>query len=229
VPLGSRKKSHSFDVSIHDMVIRVTAPEDLYEEARAAGLGFWEQLQSYGIRDRRFRISKGPVEVPETAPPLIREMAEAARTAGVGPSYSFQGAITDHIGRFIARRIPEVLVANGGDYFVLARKRSRLSVPPVTDPEGQTLAVVVRPEFGAHGIFTSVGRPQVPDEADGLVVVASSCMLADSAAAATNIILRRSGSMERALEYLQRVPGVFGGVVLQGRDVGVAGSLELAA
>jgi ApbE superfamily uncharacterized protein (UPF0280 family) len=229
VSLGSKKKGYAFDVSIHDMVLRVTAPEDLYEEARASALSFWEQLQSYGIRDREFRTSKHPVEVAENAPALIREMAEAARSAGVGPAYSSQGALTDHVGRFLAQRIPEVLVANGGDYFVLARKRSRLSVPPVADPDGQTLAVVVRPELGAHGIFTNMGRPQVQQEADGLVVVASSCMLADSAAAATNIILRRSGSMARALDYLQRVPGVFGAVVLQGRDVGVAGSLELAA
>ena len=229
MPLGSRRKTHAFDVSIHDMVLRVTAPEELAGEARAAGLSFWEQLQSYGIRDRAFRTSKRPVVVPEDAPALIREMAEAARTAGVGPAYASQGAITDHVGRFLAQRSSEVLVSNGGDYFVLARKRSRLSVPPVADPDGQTLAVVIRPERGAHGIFTNVGRAQVEHEADGLVVVASSCMLASSAAAATNIILRRSGSMGRALDYLQRVPGVFGAIVLQGRDVGVAGSLELAA
>jgi ApbE superfamily uncharacterized protein (UPF0280 family) len=232
VPLGSkssRKKSHWFEVPIQDMVLRVTGPEELYEEARAAGLQFWEQLQSYGIRDREFRTSKRPVTVPDNAPAIVKEMADAARQAGVGPVFTFQGAITDHVGRFIAQRTAEVLVSNGGDYFVVTRKRSRLGVP-IGGHEGQSLAIVVRPEVGAHGIYTTAGRTQSPgDAADGLVVVASSCMLADAAAAAAGIVLRRSESMEATLDYLQRLPGVFGALIVQGRDVGVAGSLELAA
>jgi ApbE superfamily uncharacterized protein (UPF0280 family) len=232
VPLGSKsskKRSRWFEVPVHDMVLRVTGPEELYEEARAAGLHFWEQLQSYGIRDPAFRTSRRPVTVPDDAPGLIREMAEAARHAGVGPVFAFQGAITDHVGRFIALRAPEVLVSNGGDYFVVARKRSRLGVP-IGGHEGQSLGIVVRPELGPHGIYTTAGREQSPaDAADGLVVVASSCMLADAAAAAAGIVLRRSDSMAETLDYLQRMEGVFGALVVQGRDVGVAGSLELAA
>jgi uncharacterized protein len=232
VPLGSkssRKKARWFDVPVQDMVLRVTGPEELYEEARAAGLHFWEQLQSYGIRDPAFRTSKRPVTVPEDAPAIVREMADAARSAGVGPQYTFQGAITDHVGRFIGLRSADVLVSNGGDYFVITRRRSRLGVP-IGGHEGQSLGIVIRPELGPHGIYTTAGRKQSPrDAADGLVVVASSCMLADAAAAAAGIVLRRSDSMATTLEYLQGLEGVFGALVVQGRDVGVAGSLELAA
>jgi ApbE superfamily uncharacterized protein (UPF0280 family) len=231
LPRGStKKKSGPFDLQIQDMVLRIAAPDDLYEEARAAGLHFWEQVQSYGIRDPAFRLSKRPVAVPDDAPDIIREMARAAASAGVGPSFTVQGAITDHVGRFLAGRSPEVLVANGGDYFVVTRKRARLGVPAVTDPEGQSLAVVIRPELGPHGVFSTAGRPQRPaDFADGLVVVATSCMLADAAAVAATVILNRSSDFQGALEHLQRLPGVHGAVIVQGAHIGVAGSIELAA
>jgi len=198
---GSKKKSRFFEVPLQDMVLRIAADPELYEDARVAGLSFWEQLQSYSIRDHQFRTSKRPVDVPESAPAIIREMAGAAARAGVGPIYTFQGAIIDHVGRHLAKRLPEVMVSSGGDYFVVARKRQKLSVP--TFAEGQSLAVVVRPDLGPHGIFTTAGRVQRhTDAADGLVVVASSCMLADAAAAGANVLVNRTGSLARALDYL---------------------------
>ena len=49
MPLRTKRRSRSFDVPVHDLVLRVTGPEELYEEARAVGMQFWEQVQSYGI------------------------------------------------------------------------------------------------------------------------------------------------------------------------------------
>ena len=227
---SSRKKQHSFELQIQDMVLRVSAPEDLYEEARAAGLHFWEQVQSYGIRDKEFRTSRSPVTVADDAPSIIREMAGVSRSAGVGPSFTIQGAVTDHVGRFLALRSPEVVVVNGGDYFVVTRKRSRLGVPAVTDPEGQSLGIVIRPELGPHGVFSTAGRRQRPaDVADGLVVVASSCMLADAAAAMAMAIMNRRQDVQTVLGYLRSLRGVHGAVLVQGRQIGVAGGIELAA
>ena len=100
----------------------------------------------------------------------------------------------------------------------------------MADPDGQTLGVVVRPELGrARHFHQRAAGPQIQHEADGLVVVASSCMLADSAAAATHIILRKSRLHGPGARLPTAVPGVHGGVVLQGRESGVAGGLELAA
>src|SRR6266508_2014910 len=79
--LRKRKLEH-FDVPVQDMLLRVTGPEDFYVEVRAAGMLFWEQIQSYGIRNPAFRTTKRPLEVPETAPAIIREMAQSAAAAG---------------------------------------------------------------------------------------------------------------------------------------------------
>ncbi len=218
------------DVPVQDMVLRIMGVDDLYEEARAAGMQFWEQIQSHAIRQPAFRSSKRPLAVPESAPPIVREMAHMAAAAGVGPMFTFQGALIEYVGRALARFASEIAVSCGGDHYVLARKRARLSVQPASTAIRAGLAVIVRPELGPHGIYTSVGRSYTPSEAsEGIAVVARSCILADAAAAGASAILARPQSFQTALDYLQRLSGVHGAVVVRGDRIGVAGGLELAA
>jgi len=227
VPLF-RKKTQSFNLQIQDILLRVTAPEEYYEECRAAALSVWEQLSAYSVRDPQFRTSKRPVEVPEQASAVIREMAEVARSAGVGPVFTIQGAITDHVGRYLARSLSEVLVSSGGDYYIRSKRRMKLVVHH--DADGKALSVVVDPRRGTSGVSTTLGRDQLPAHSvDGLTVLATSCMLADAASAAAMAILSRPNSLRQALGYLREIEGLHGAVVFQGRRIGVVGGLEVAA
>ena len=224
-----RKKATTFEVQVHDTIMRVTAPPDLSEECRALALQFWDQLQAYGARDHRFRSSKGPVEVPEDAPALMRRIAETAATAGVGPSFTFQGAMIDHVGGFLAGKVAELVVATGGNYFIVPRKRTKLTVFH-GEEMGEGLALVVDPAYGPLGAFTTYGRSNVPADLEhGLVVTASSCALADAAGAFALGILSRPDSVREALGYLQGVEGVRGAVVIGADGIGLAGGVEIAA
>lgn len=215
-------------MQVQDMVLRVTAPEDYYEEARAAAMQFWEKLHAYAAQNPKFRTSKRPIAVPDEAPEIVRHMAEASAMAGVGPVFTFQGAVTDHVGRYLARSLPEVTVSSGGDYFVVAKRRTKLAV--TYGFEGEGLSIVVDPRLGPLGVYTTLGRRQLPAESvDGLVVVASSCTLADATAAAMLAILSKPDSLGTALSHLKSIEGVLGGLVIQGGNIGVAGGVELAA
>jgi hypothetical protein len=220
-----KRKARSFDIQVQDMVLHITAASDLNEESRAAALSFWEQLHAYTLRNPAIRTSKRPIEIPDDAPEIVREMVVAASKAGVGPMYSFQGALADHVGRFLARDLDAVSVNCGGDFFILARKRQKLTIH--TRPDGSGFAVVVAPRKGGVGISTTIGRGRVA--VDGLAVLAESCMLADAAAAGVQAILPKEGGFRLALTYLKKVPGVLGGVVVQGDRIGVAGGVEIAA
>jgi ApbE superfamily uncharacterized protein (UPF0280 family) len=155
----------------------------------------------------------------------VREIVAAARRAGVGPMYSFQGAVTDHVGRFLAREASEVTVNCAGDYFILGRRRQKLTV--LRRPDGSTVAVVVPPSRQGVGISMTVGRGHAA--VDGLAVLADSCMLADAAAAGVQAILPKDGGFRSCLAYLRQVRGVLGGLVVVGDRIGVAGSVEIAA
>lgn len=219
------KRARTFDIRIQDVVLHVTAGTDLDEESRAAALSFWEQLQAYALRYPDIRTSKRPIDVPSDAPPIVQEMAQVGRTAGVGPMYSFLGALADHVGRFLARSARELTVACGGDYFIVGKKRQKLTV--LHRPDGATIAVVVPPRKDGVGISTNLGRGRA--HMDGLAVLASSCMLADAAAAGVQAILTKDDGFPLALDYLKKIPGVHGAVVILGERIGVSGGVEIAA
>jgi ApbE superfamily uncharacterized protein (UPF0280 family) len=223
-----KKKSRTFDMQIQDMVLRITAPIDFEEESRAAALQFWEQLHSYSVRNPKFGTSKRPVDVPDDAPQIVKGIAEISGRAGVGPVFTFQGAVIDYVGDFLAQSLDEVSVSSGGDFYVLTKRRQKLTISHPEDGEG--MSVVIDPANGPQGVYTTVGRRKLPAETvDGLAVVATSCTYADAAAAAILAILRKPNSFEAALAHLREMDGVFGGVVIVGERIGVAGAVEIAA
>jgi ApbE superfamily uncharacterized protein (UPF0280 family) len=230
--IRAKRSSRFIDVPVQDVTLRIAGPEDLYEQARAVGMSFWEQIQSYAVRNKAFATSKGPLELPEDSPILVREMAVLAASAGVGPMFTFQGALTDFVGRTLGGGQHELTVVCGGDHFLHVRHRSRISVRP---PDGvrPAIGVVVSPELGPQGLYSSVGAGPGAvgylGPGDGIAVLATSCILADAAAAAAAAMLRRRDSLREALAYLQRIRGVHGAVLVRGEHLGVAGALELAA
>jgi len=220
-----KKKPRSFDIQVQDLTLHIQAGTDFNEESRAAALSFWETLHAYTLRNPDVRNSKRPIDVPQDAPEIVREIVRAARRAGVGPMYSFQGAVTDHVGRHLAREVDEVTVNCGGDYYILGRRRQKLTVSRRAD--GSTIAVVVPPSRVGVGISMSAGRGRAA--IDGIAVLAESCMLADAAAAGVQAILPKEDGFANAVAYLRKVKGVLGGVVVVGDRIGVAGGVEIAA
>lgn len=222
-----RRRPKSFDIQVQDLVLHISAPEDFAEESRAAALSFWEQLESYGLRYPQFRQSKRPLgEVAADAPPIVREMVQASAAAGVGPMFTFRGAVVDQVGRFLADQLHELTVACDGDYYLRSRKRMKLAVKR---RGGEPLTVALPPSGDPVGVSTTLGRGRGGAGPDGLAVIASSCMLADAAAAGVQAVLGKPDGFGMALRYLQQVAGVRGGVVVVGEKIGVAGGVEIAA
>jgi len=220
-----RRRPRAFDIQIQDLTLHITAHEDYAEESRAAALSFWEQLQAYGLRDPDFRTSKRPLtQVAADAPEIVKEVVSAASSAGVGPMFTFRGAVVDQVGRFLAEQLSEVTVACDGDYFIKAKKRLKLAVKR---RGGEPITIALEPGRGV-GVSTTLGRGRSGGGPDGLAVIAVSCMLADAAAAGVQACLPKQDGFGMALHYLQRVPGVRGGVVVTGDRIGVSGRVEIA-
>ena len=224
-----KRKPRTFEIQVQDMTLHIQAATDFNEESRAAALSFWEQLHAYTIRNPQVSSAKRPIDVPADAPEIVREMVSSARRAGVGPMFSFQGAVTDHVGRFLARDGQEVTVNCGADYFIRSKRRQKLTV--MRRP-GSTVAVVVPSSKQGVGVSMSSGTRGSANGGtalDGLAVLAESCMLADAAAAGVQAILTKEDGFGTALGYLKKVEGVFGGLVISGERIGMMGSLEIAA
>jgi ApbE superfamily uncharacterized protein (UPF0280 family) len=219
------------DVPFEDVILRVIAKDLSYEEIRAAAMDVLERIPSYGARNPMFARSKRPIELPPDAPAIARRMAEAGAVAGVGPMYAFRGALVEFVGRAIAAKgRKDVNVSCPGIWFVLSRKPVKLAVRSGKGIE--TLSVLVKPDLGPHGVYSSLGREVervLPGHDDGVVVVANSSTLAVAAATAARAILTRRESIGDALAYLQGLPGLFGAMLVRGDQIGLAGGIELAA
>ncbi len=221
-----RRRNQSFEIQVQDLTLHITAPEDFAEEARAQALSFWEQLQSYALRYPAFRQSKRPLtEFSADAPDIVREMVIEATSAGVGPMFTFRGAVVDQVGRYLSEQLTELTVACDGDYFIKAKKRMKLSV---RRRGGEPLTVALTPDSRGVGVSTTLGRGRDHSGPDGLAVIAESCMLADAVAAGVQAVLGKPEGFGMALRYLQQVPKVIGGVVVVGDKIGVAGGVEIA-
>jgi ApbE superfamily uncharacterized protein (UPF0280 family) len=221
-----RRRAKSFDIQVQDLVLHISAPEDYAEESRAAALSFWEQLQSYALRYPAFRDSKRPLgTVTADAPDIVKEMVSTATSAGVGPMFTFRGAVLDQVGRFLAEQLHDVTVACDGDYYIRSRKRMKLAVKR---RGGDPLTVAIAPDATGVGVSTTLGRGRGGGGPDGLAVIAQTCMLADAAAAGVQAMLGKPDGLRAGLAYLQRVPRVAGGVVVVGERIGLAGGVEIA-
>jgi ApbE superfamily uncharacterized protein (UPF0280 family) len=229
LPLGAKRRHDVVDIPIEGLVVRVSGGLGLEGEIRAAGMQAWEQIQAYRTRDDAFRLHRRPVEVPESAPPLARRLADTSAVAGVGPRFALRGALVDAIGLALTEHRAEFMVTCAGEAFVAARHRARLTLLQGSPALASGLAVVVGPDLGPVGIYATSrdARSNAP-KGTAVTVVATTCVLADAAAAGSVMLLSRRG-FRAALSYLQRVPGVHGGVVVQDERIGFAGALELAA
>ena len=98
-----KRRPKSFDIQVQDMVLHITASPEYAEESRAAALSFWEQLQSYALRDPAFRESKRAIEVPDDAPEIVREMVLGGDRRRRRPHVHVPGCGDRQVGRFLAR------------------------------------------------------------------------------------------------------------------------------
>ena len=151
-------------------------------------------------------------------------MVAAASAAGVGPMFTFRGAVVDQVGRFLLQSVGEVTVACGGDYFIKAKKRLKLAVKR---HGGAPITVALEPDPGGVGVSTTLGRGRGTGP-DGLAVIADTCMAADAAAAGVQALLPKERGFAQAVRYLKGVPNVRGGVFVVGERIGLAGAVEIA-
>lgn len=223
----------SFEVRHKETDLHIQAKGDLSCEVSGWVIEARLFIEEYGRRYPDFFKSYEPVPEDPFAPPVVKEMIAAARTAGVGPMAAVAGAVAEYVGaKCTGLTADEVIVENGGDIFIHVKDVPLISaIWAGKSPLSGKVGLKIYPEMTPLGLCTSsgtVGHSRSFGTADAVTILSRSTALADAAATAIGNMVKTQKDIDAALNYMREIEGVMGGVIIKGTRLGAWGAVELA-
>lgn len=216
------------ETDLRVLALRHLAAPMLDEVTRLRG-----QLKAWIALHPEFRTSLVPVDVPDSAPDIVRRMAEAAARVGVGPFAAVAGAVAQAVAQAFVAQSSELIVENGGDIYMFSQKERVVGL--LSDPSGGPgIGVLIAAEDFPVSLCASsatIGHSLSLGKGDLAVVRARDGSLADAAATALGNRLRAAEDIEAALAWAESLAGqgVEGAFVQCAGRIGLWGRMELAA
>jgi ApbE superfamily uncharacterized protein (UPF0280 family) len=220
----------SFQVEIKESNLFILASRKLPRETEEALVWCRKDIEQYIYRNPIFRTTFKPFPLEEGMPPIVRTMAEAGREAGVGPMAAVAGAIAEFVGKKLLNYCHQVIVENGGDIFMKVKKRRIVGIYAGDSPLSGRIALQIEPQDTPLGICCSAGtfgHSQSLGTADGVIILSPFTALADAVATAVGNLVRNEASIQKGLEFVQKIPFIRGGVIIKGKKMGAWGRLKI--
>lgn len=219
-------------VKLVETDLHILAPVNVEDEALRLVAGVRRQIESYIREHGEFVRSLAPLPMDESAPEAVREMILAGQKAGVGPMAAVAGVIAEAVGKgLIAGGTRDLIVENGGDIFIARETECTIAVFAGQSSLSNRVGIRLAPGQMPLGVCCSsgsIGHSLSLGKADAVVAVARSTALADAAATRLgNEVDTTPGSVERALGVAREIRGMSGAVIIQGKNLGAWGDIEL--
>ena len=226
----SREGLVGFRVAVKETDLMILAQRDLSVEGRGLIIQERQHLETYIQHHPEFLTTLTPWPPDPYAPPLVREMIQAATPAGVGPMAAVAGAIAARVGQALLAFTDEIIVENGGDIFMHLHRPATVSLFAGRSPLSHKVGLQIHPEPETWGVCTSsgtVGHSLSLGQADAACVVAHDTALADACATALGNRVSSAAGIQEALNWLTGLPGLTGALVVVGEHMGAWGQIEL--
>ena len=220
----------AFPAAWKETDLYIKAETNLSEEARKVILELREQIENYIQEHPDFQTTLSPLPLDPEANAIVQDMLQAARLASVGPMAAVAGAISEHVGRELARSSKEIIVENGGDIYLYTRHATTVSIFAGPSPLSMRVGLRILPEQTPCGVCTSsgtVGPSLSLGKADAVTVWATSTSLADAVATALANRIGEPKDIEPVLEQAGTIAGVKGAVAILGDRIGLWGDLNI--
>lgn len=223
---------HFFTVQVKETLLSVHAQQDLTEEALRAVLKYRADIEEYMNRYPEFLVSLQPLPVRKDAPEIVKEMLSAAQKVSVGPMAAVAGSIAEHVGKDLLRFSSEIIVGNGGDIFIVCRKKRNIRIYAANSPLTGKIALEIVPYDTPLGICVSsgtFGHSFSFGKADAVVAVAHSNSLADACATAIGNLIKTEEDIPKGIEHAQGIKGLTGIVIIKNRCMKTWGSVKVVS
>lgn len=191
-----------------------------------------KEMETYLDTDKEYSHTLCPYSPDESAPSILKEMATAARQAGIGPMSAVAGAVAQRVGQSIQQKFAtrEVIVENGGDIYADIREDMDIAVFAGPSPLSDKVGVRVPAEFSPLGICTSSGTvgPSLSfGKADAVMIICKECALADAYATAFANTIQESGDIPTCVEKLEKEKDILSAICIKDDKVGICGKFKL--
>jgi ApbE superfamily uncharacterized protein (UPF0280 family) len=234
--LFAQKDMLHFQITHKDSDLDIGIPREQFcpemvSRAKALIEAYRRQLEMYIEGHPHFAFTLVPCDTLPEAPAIAREMAAAARMAGVGPMAAVAGAIAQYVALDLVGPTAEIIVENGGDIYLNSYRPRNIGIyAGESSCFSNRLALKVTPELCPLGICTSsgtVGHSLSFGHADAAVIMATSAPLADAVATAAANVVQQPLDVEKAARLAATIPGVLGAVIIAGDKLAAWGKVTL--
>ena len=190
------------------------------------------RLDSYIHDHPAFGASLEPLKLIPGAPPEAREMAAAGVRSGTGPMAAVAGMFALRTAEKIRKRFPlkELIVENGGDYFLLLKEDLLMTIYAGNSPLSEKIGILIPAGDTPCGICTSSGTvgPSLSfGMADAVMVACASPVQADAWATALANRVKTPADIEPVLKYSEQFPEIRSLVVICEDKTGIRGNFEV--
>jgi len=220
----------SFGVSVKETDLWICADRVLEKEAKEHVFKIRGYIESYIQSHPGFFKSLVPWAVNGPAPLIVREMAKAAKLAGVGPMAAVAGTVAESVGNALLAYSNEIIVENGGDVFIRLNRPFTYSIFAGKSSLSMRFGIRLKASGKPLAICTSsatIGHSFSEGNADAVCVVSDSCAVADAAATAICNQVTSEKEIQKAIDFGKTIDGVFGIVVIAGGKIGIWGNVEM--
>lgn len=222
-----------FQVAVEQTDLLIVAEKDMQAEIASHVAQVRGEIKNWILFHPEFSRSLSPVDIPDSAPAIIRAMGEAARACDVGPMAAVAGAVAQSVGDAFAVRSPNILVENGGDTY-LHSTRERVVALLAEPDSGAMVGMKVEAEAFPMAICASsatIGHSLSLGSGDLVAVRARDARFADAAATALCNLLTSEADIDTVLDRAKAFArhGLEGVFAQYNQKIAVWGDLELVA
>ncbi|MFC2066002.1 UPF0280 family protein [Chloroflexota bacterium] len=220
----------AFNVILKETDLYIRASTNLKRKAHRLVLKYRNLLEKYIERNPTFQTSLEPLPIPKDAPNIVKQMAEAAQKAGVGPMASVAGAIAELVGIELLGFSPEIIVENGGDIYLKSLRKIVVGIYAGKSPLTGKIGMEINGQDTPLGICTSsgtVGHSLSYGKADAVITLSRSAILADAAATAIGNLVSQPDDITRGIEFAKSIKELTGVVIIVDDNIGLYGDVKL--
>lgn len=220
-----------FNVCVEESDLNIGAKTNLEIKSHQAVKSIRKNIKDYFVENPEFMKSFRPYRCRHGAREIIQRMCCASQKAVVGPMAAVAGAVSEYTGKELLKYSDEIIVENGGDIFIKTNSLRTVGIYAGKSPLSYKIGIEISPEMTPLGICTSagtIGHSKSLGKADAATVISKDTILADAVATALGNRIKSDKDIESALDYVSKIEGIIGAIVIINDKMGAWGNIKLS-